>query len=386
MSASSHRSEHTLQTLDGLRGLAILLVVLSHIWVIYPFDDLHQIAPFDGWFKAGSVAVSIFLVLSGFLVTRSMLDGFDRSGSTGPAASLVRRLLRISAQVGLLLVAVTVVAGIDDTDTASDATTKKSVFAVATYTWNWYVRDNAFEARSDLGHLWYLSVELHVFIVLALAIALWGRRRTALTVAVVVLIVGVTWWRWHVYETEGWYSASLRTSTRADAALWGVLAGLLWDRASQWRREAPAAVGAATLLLLAIIFSGTQLGIDAYFKAQGIAVAAAATLFVLAASLDHQSTSPASRLFAARPLRSLGAVSLTLYVWHLPVFHAVTRHTAGWSNISRLILTVVGLGLLVTALHRWVDEPVSRWTRGIGRPRHAKDERGGLEDRDAAHA
>lgn len=159
VSASSHRSEHTLQTLDGLRGLAILLVVLSHIWVIYPFDDLHQIAPFDGWFKAGSVAVSIFLVLSGFLVTRSMLDGFDRSGSTGPAASLVRRLLRISAQVGLLLVAVTVVAGIDDTDTASDATTKKSVFAVATYTWNWYVRDNAFEARSDLGHLWYLSVE-----------------------------------------------------------------------------------------------------------------------------------------------------------------------------------------------------------------------------------
>ncbi|MDT0215267.1 acyltransferase [Rothia sp. ARF10] len=386
MSAAAHRSQRTVKPLDGLRGLAILLVVLSHIWVIYPFDRLDDIAPLDGWFKSGSVAVSIFLVLSGFLVTRSMLGASERSGAAGPAISLLRRALRISAQIGLLLVAVVVLSDVDPTDTASEKTTTNSAFAVATYTWNWYVRDNAFEARSDLGHLWYLSAEMHVFIVLAVAIAVWGRRRAALAVAVGVLIVAVTWWRWHVFETEGWYSASLRTSTRADAALWGVLAALLWERALHWRREAPAVLGSATLLIVAIVFSGSKLGIDAYFKGQGIAIALATTLFVLAGSVDNATSSPAARFFTARPLRTLGAVSLTLYVWHLPVFHLVARHTAGWSNLSRTLVTLAGLALLVTVLHRWVDRPVRRWTRGIGRSHTRSSTVAGTTESDRTHS
>ncbi|SDP02125.1 Peptidoglycan/LPS O-acetylase OafA/YrhL, contains acyltransferase and SGNH-hydrolase domains [Pedococcus dokdonensis] len=363
-----HRpSSPKIPALEGLRGLAILLVVLSHIWVVYPFDRLGEIAPLDGWFKGGSIAVSIFLVLSGFLVTRSLLDAFDDRGASGVGYPLLRRFLRISAQVYLLLVAVLVAAQVDAKDTATEAATSKSTVAVATYTWNWYVREHALEARGDLGHLWYLSVELQVFIALAVAIALWGSRRRALVVGVVVLIVAVTWWRWRVYDVEGWYSASLRTTTRADAALWGILAALLWDRAQRWRREAPAVLGAATLVIVAVVFSGTRLGIDAYFKGQGIAVAIATALFVLAASMPESRTSPAARLLGAAPLRTLGAVSLTLYVWHLPVYWFVSRHTTSWSNLSRTIITVAVLVALVTVLHSFVDEPLRRWTGRIGR-------------------
>jgi peptidoglycan/LPS O-acetylase OafA/YrhL len=358
-----------IHTLEGLRGLAILLVVLSHIWVIYPFDRLGEIAPFDGWFKGGSIGVSIFLVLSGFLVTRSMLQAFDRTGAAGPFFPLVRRFIRISAQVYLLLIAILVVAQVDTKDTNSESATTNSVTAIATYTWNWYVRDHALEARGDLGHLWYLSVELHVFIVLALAIAFWGRRRLALTIGVLVLIGAVTWWRWHIYDIEGWYSASLRTSTRADAALYGILAGLVWDRAQHWRREAAAVLGGATLVILGVVFSGSQLGIDAYFKGQGIVIAAATALFVLAAAMDQSRNHPAARLFGVAPLRGLGTVSLTLYVWHLPVYWFVSRHTASWSNLSRTVVTLVALAILVLILHRVVDEPLRRWTGKLGRSR-----------------
>ena len=367
--ARGRHSQAKIHALEGLRGLAILLVVLSHIWVVYPFDRLGEIAPFDGWFKGGSIGVSIFLVLSGFLITRSMLRAFDRTGASGPIFPLVRRFIRISAQVYLLLIAILVAAQVDMKDTASEATTTKSVTAIATYTWNWYVRDHALEARGDLGHLWYLSVELHVFIVLALAIAFWGRRRMALTVGVLVLIVAVTWWRWHIYDVEGWYSASLRTSTRADAALYGILAGLVWDRAQHWHREAAAVMGGATLVILAVVFSGSQLGIDAYFKGQGIVIAAATALFVLAAAMDQSRHNLAARLFGATPLRSLGTVSLTLYVWHLPVYWFVSRHTSSWSNLSRTVVALVALTILVLILHRFVDDPLKRWTSKLGRSR-----------------
>ena len=110
---------------------------------------------------------------------------------------------------------------------------------------------------------------------------------------------------------------------------------------------------------------------DAYFKGQGIVLAIATTAFVLAAAMDESQHSPAARLFSAAPLRSLGTVSLTLYVWHLPVFWFVSRHTATWSNLSRTAVTLVALTVLVITLHRFVDEPLRRWTGRIGRARPA---------------
>lgn len=358
-------------TFDGLRGLAILVVVLSHAWVVYPFTNLSDIAPFDGWFKAGSIGVSMFLVLSGFLVTRSMLGGLARDGQSAPFTTLLRRFIRISAQVYLAVAVIVIVAQVDDSDTATSFATTNSARAIVTYTWNWYVRDNALDARGDLGHLWYLSVEMQFFAVLAVVLALWGRHRLKIAVGVAILLVVATWWRWHVYQTEGWYSASLRTSTRVDAALYGVLAALLWDKLAVVRRDATAIIGAAALVIIGVIFSASRLGIDAYFGWQGIAIAAATTLFVAAASADHVRDNPAVRLFNLKVLRGLGSSSLTIYVWHLPLFHAITRHTPSWDDSARAMVAVVLLIAITMLLHRLVDEPLKRWTARIGRSRPA---------------
>ncbi|WP_169743046.1 acyltransferase family protein [Knoellia subterranea] len=363
----TERSNSRNATLDGLRGLAVFLVVLAHVWIVYPFDRLEDIAPLDGWFRGGNIAVSMLLVLSGFLFTRSLLRAHETSGPSGLLGPLLRRTLRISAQIYLVLLAVLVLAEVDSTDTTSPDTNTRSAVAIGTYTWNWYVRDHALDARPDLGHLWYLNAELHVFLLLTLAIAFWGRRRTLLTIGVVALIAAVTWWRWYVHDTEGWYSASLRTSTRADAALYGVLAGLMWDRVQQWRREAPAAAGASALLIIGTIFSCSMLGIDAYFKGQGIVIAFATAVFVVAASMGGTDGGPVGRLFGSAPLTRLGTVSLTLYVWHLPVYWFMSRHTKDWSNLSRAMATAAVLIVLVSLVHRFVDEPVRRWTSNLMR-------------------
>ena len=118
--------------LDGLRGLAIVLVVLSHGWTVYPFDDIATIAPFDALLLAGNVAVTVFLVISGYLVTRSMLMARDAHGASGPWRTFSRRFLRISASVAVLLLAVGVMSETDTTDTDSQAATQKSILHVAT--------------------------------------------------------------------------------------------------------------------------------------------------------------------------------------------------------------------------------------------------------------
>ena len=57
--------------LDGLRGAVCLLVVLSHAWAIAPADMIARTGGMQGFFLAGNLGVSVFLVLGSYLVTRA---------------------------------------------------------------------------------------------------------------------------------------------------------------------------------------------------------------------------------------------------------------------------------------------------------------------------
>jgi peptidoglycan/LPS O-acetylase OafA/YrhL len=58
---------------------------------------------------------------------------------------------------------------------------------------------------------------------------------------------------------------------------------------------------------------------------------------------------------------------LLLYVWHLPLYWFVSRHTTTWSSLTRTLVTLAALAVLAVLLHRFVDEPVRRWTARLGR-------------------
>ncbi|WP_460435538.1 acyltransferase family protein [Angustibacter speluncae] len=353
--------------LDGLRGVAVTLVVLSHAWVLHPFDRLDEIDPLDSLFRSGSVAVTIFLVVSGFLVTRSMLDARRSHGAGAPFGALLRRVVRIGAQVALLLVTLLVVKQVDRTDPASQEVTWDGLVRGVTFTLNTYMRDNALSARADIGHLWYLSVEMQFFVVAAVVVALWASRTRQLVVALVVLVLLVTWWRWHVYDVEGWYSAALRTTTRVDGLLYGALAALVADRVARRRTDFSALLSASALVVLGVVASTARLDIEAYFKVQGVVLAVATTLLVLA-SQHTDGSSLVERALGWAPLRRLGVASLTVYVWHLPLFWLVSRHTPDWSAPARAVVGGIALVVLVVVLERLVEGPVRRWSSRLGRP------------------
>ncbi|WP_392541979.1 acyltransferase family protein [Oryzobacter telluris] len=345
--------------LDGVRGLAILLVVLSHSWKVWPEDRRGDLGSFAALFASGSVAVSIFFVITGFLVTRTFTARLDAVGPVGPLAWFTGRLLRISVQVWVLLAAVLLASRFDPTDVTPAAVTRESLVSAATYTWNTYVRDNALSARSDIGALYFLCIDVQVLSALLLAVLVLARARRVLTIGVLVLLVGSSVWRALSYQQDGWFHATLTTTTRMDAILWGVAAALLADRLVALRRDGDGLLGAATLVVLGCVASTAFWGLEAYFTVVGPVVGAGTALVVLADTTGRPRAGYADRLWSWRPFVVLGRASLTVFLWHIPIFEAVARHTPQWHPLPRTLVAAALLVVVVVVVERFVARPVT---------------------------
>jgi len=120
---------------DGLRGVAIVLVVLSHGWQLWPVDWIDSHAWVRPFFRNGNSGVTVFLVAGGFLMTRALTA---RRGLTAmrPDTALVRRIARVGPSLWLFLVVVVLVAAVDGTTDTWHADVGASVLHVVTYTWN----------------------------------------------------------------------------------------------------------------------------------------------------------------------------------------------------------------------------------------------------------
>jgi len=348
--------------LDGIRGLAIVLVLLHHGWALWPAENLSS-----GWqrvvFHSGNIGVSIFFVVGAFLATRSLLGRVDSPRDLVPDVVLVRRYIRLSGQLVVLLVAVLVVTALDDASSYPDANTGSSVWRVLTYTFNWYLVDHAFTARPDLGHLWYLSVDLQVFVLVLVLVYLLGRYRVWLLTVLGTLVVFALFWRSHAFESEGEYRAMLQTVSRMDAPLMGALAATALPYLTRLQRQARSVLVASVVSLLPLlVLTDTE---ASFMGWPGAAVSVALGLFVLGSVL-----APAPRALrvtlGSAPLVFLGRRSLSIYLWHYPVFWWVARHTTDWHWEARTVLGLALTFLIAELSERLVEVRVQRWLAAPG--------------------
>ncbi|MGG5257270.1 acyltransferase family protein [Phycicoccus avicenniae] len=355
--SSLHTLAERSRPLDGLRGLAIALVVLYHCHVVWPADERPQLGSLSALFGGGNIAVSAFFVISGYLVTERLLASAERRRLLGPLLYLEQRTVRIALQVYVLLVVLFVVWKVDPTDTASERATVRSFVAVATFTFNTFVRDDPLGARSDVGPLYFLSIDVQYFAVATVLVVLLARFRKALVALAVVAFVVVCAWRWHLYLEEGWYRAALTAVARIDGLVAGsAAAAFLHGRPTpRWlARSAGGLAGAGFVVLVGLLVSTAFVGIDGYFGWQGVVASIAATLTVvgLANGADPATLTP--RLLSSRPLVFLGQASLTIFLWHMPIYQFVRRHTEGWDTLPRLLAAVILLVAVVAVVHRLV--------------------------------
>jgi peptidoglycan/LPS O-acetylase OafA/YrhL len=336
--------------LEGLRGVAILLVLLFHA-------DLLGVT-------GGFIGVDVFFVLSGFLITGLLLRERERSGRISLRDFYARRARRILPAAAVVLVATLaaawfVLAPLDLVSLAGDAV------AVALSVGNIHFAINAtdyFAAEappSPLLHYWSLGVEEQFYLIwpaLLIAAMRFGRPRTSAAVALaIVTVVSCLAAVVLTGPAQAWAFFSL--GTRAwQLALGGLLAALAVPLA-RLPRKALAPVGwfgLAGIVAAAFLYDSSMAypGVAALLPALGAAA-------VVAAGEGRLSV---GRLLATRPLRFLGRISYSLYLVHWPLFVLPAAALAIGETLSlevRLGLTVVAI-VLGWASYRWVEEPIHR--------------------------
>lgn len=343
-----------LAAMDSLRGIAIIVVVLSHGWILWPIEWIDAHAWVRPVFRSGNFAVTIFFVTTGLLVHRSLSAHGMANMSLG--LGIARRVVRV-APVVLVAVPLVVLASVFVDDPTPSRTNWKTMFHVSTYTWNWYLQTDAIDSRWDLGHLWYLSVDMQAFVALTVLLYFVRRRPVAQVAMLGGLLLLLTWWRMHVTELEPVLNVLLRTTARMDAIVVGMLLGaiLALTPADAVSPRARSLTGAATLIaLLPLLWYCSD---DGRFLHWGV------TLLELDLALLLGSIALGARILTSDRLSFLsflGRHSLVIYVWHYPAFAAVEARTSDWAWPPRAVVALLVTVALCVATHYLLERHVAR--------------------------
>jgi peptidoglycan/LPS O-acetylase OafA/YrhL len=340
------------RSLDGVRGLAILFVLLSHV----------QSLPFGG----GFIGVDLFFVLSGFLITTLLLEERRETGTVSLKAFYVRRALRLlPALVAMLAAMVVLVAVFDAPGEAANART--SAVMTLLYSSNWFMAYKAFP-YPGLFATWSLSVEEQFYLVWPLLLITLmklkfpPRGMVAVVAAGMLLSAGL---RALLWKTTGSFErVFFGSDTHADGLLAGSLAGLLlsqgWVPPSRLLKLA-----AHVVLGVLILFLYWGWLADDYVLAGGLFILnLGMTALVVALVRD-----PGPLLlgfFEFGPLAWLGRISYGVYLWHMVLF--------GWSGRVPLLKRAgswpltIALTIAVAALSFYLlERPLLRLKRRFSR-------------------
>lgn len=342
--------------IDGLRALAILLVVGYHVWL--------------GRVSGG---VDVFLMLSAFFLTRTFLTRMQSGVRVSPlerAVGVFRRLIPAAA--------VTLLAVLGVAHALYPASRWPSIWeqtwASLLYVQNWVLSADAvnYYVRSDipspLQHFWSLSVQGQAFVIwiLILAVCQVAARRWSLSPARVVgTAFGV------VFAVSLAYSI-IRTATVQEAAyfdtfarLWEFAAGsLLVVALPHLRLPARARAVLGWLGLAGLVSVGMLLDVQGGFPGFLALWPILSAAAIVAAGTGDAPTLP-TRILGSRAMRSVGTDAYALYLVHWPVL--VT-----WMVLQRdqNVGIIAGVGVvalslvLARLLTRFVDAPLRSWRRG----------------------
>lgn len=341
-------AEDRLVHLDLLRGVAALMVCLSHA----PFF-LGRAGEGASWLAipALGVGVDLFFAISGFVVALSLQNLHQRSGACESAASAfyIRRLARIIPLCWTVLI----VMGLIAIALPRTMLPWADLVSAATFTANGHF-GRCFGGATSCGganflhHTWSLALELQFYLVAPALFLIPVRVLRGITLA--VLFIGL-------FFLRPWQT-SLAWAFRIEALLLGFWIGREWVAHRDWRwawrvpaLRWPELIGLLTVMaLLPRIMIGPLSGVGI------VSVAAIAGWIVVRSAL-----SPAllSNDIAVRIGSSLGAWSYAIYLIHPPIMIAI-----GWSGLASLI----GFGGAL-ALSMAIVIAVSWWmTRAIGDP------------------
>jgi peptidoglycan/LPS O-acetylase OafA/YrhL len=362
--------------LDGLRAIAILLVIGCHYQAFA--------APLRGLLKFGWVGVDVFFVLSGFLITSILLKA---KGSPGALRRFYeRRCRRILPPllIALTLYSIGCLLSGDRSFFSIPSLVKNGLFLQAFTNSKALFSGLAGHRLTSLqvgtlppaadgiagpmsasaSILWSLSIEEYFYLLWA-PVVLWLSRR-GITLVACSICVAEFMVRWLCFSGRGDYFSIFY---RFDALIYGAMLALAMDSiarnpgAARWWLSATLAASLAVLsgtLLMIRPILGLEIRASAPFMVVGlpmisITVASLVGLLVLkAGSLD-----PSARFLRSWPMRSVGTISYTLYLVHI-FFYLVLTRTLGAGLLGAVGSTLAAM-LFATVSWKLVEAPILGW-------------------------
>ena len=343
--------------LDGLRTVAVLLVLWHHLW--QPGLEPH-------WARRGSafVGVDVFFVLSGFLISRLLLDEHARSGGIDLRGFFARRAWRL-APLALVVVGAVAVAAAIDPDlffrTGNDVAPWRSVLAAAGYHMNLVQMLESSHHVWALTHTWSLSVEAQFYVVWPLAVVVLLRRRPeraavvlgALAAGVVVASTAVRLLADHAGHTDYVYNS---LESRAGQ----LCAGALLAAVSVARPRLAALLARLGWPALAIVL---MIGFHDITPGPPVLLydmLSVVSVVLVAAAAGFAGPSRFTTTLSTAPMQWIGVRSYALYLVHYPIFLALTPDATGLGRAATLGIRVVAAFVVADLAHRCVELPAMR--------------------------
>jgi peptidoglycan/LPS O-acetylase OafA/YrhL len=286
--------ERRIVSLDGLRGLAILMVMLFHF----------------GQFRFGWTGVDLFFVLSGFLITGILLDTRDAQNYFG--AFYMRRLLRIAPLYYFSLLVIFF------------AFRPEGLPWYALYAQNWLSL-----SIPEATHFWSLAVEEQFYLVWPCVVYMCGAERVVLRISAAG-IVASNGLRFALLSHVSHGVVYTNPFTRMDALLWGAACACLLRKPAWVDRLRPHAgwMPLLTLAAFAIWRFSPVIGPPVNVTIQRLGYPAISFSFaalLVSVVLTAEGRSWIQWFLDSSPMRAMGKYSYAAYIWQLLVLEQVHR-------------------------------------------------------------
>jgi peptidoglycan/LPS O-acetylase OafA/YrhL len=355
-------------SIDGLRTVAIYLVVLFHAGVVGVAN--------------GFIGVDVFFVLSGYLVTNMMMSEHRRTGRLSLRRFYARRVRRLLPAAVVLVVIVSglttlVLPRLTRLTFVDDA--RSSLLYVA----NWHFLGEATDyfaddvGRSPFLHFWSLAIEeqfyfVYPLVLVGLLLAARQAKRSALVPWTLAALMALSLMRQLTVAGDDPLRAYYGTDARLYQLLAGAVLAAAWQTRAAWPTADRVLVGRVTvagvvamLAVAGILLTGTD-AVDLSASSRGILATALTVATII--GIELATGSLVGRALARRTMVYLGQISYGTYLWHWPLM-VMAREVVDLSPWQMAVFAGLGATVMAALSYHFIERPIRRSRPFDGVPR-----------------
>lgn len=344
--------------LDGIRAIAVIMVLAYHLKLAL--------------FKSGFLGVTVFFVLSGYLITGILISEVEEEGTIDLKNFWLRRIRRLVPAVMSMAVVIIFVSAVVNRIIFTKGC-KDFLASVLGFNnwWQIFNKVSYFEAAgvpSPFTHCWSLAIETQFYLIYPLILlGIYklaksrgeGRAKRGLLFAGVTLLLALISVILMIVLFDPQQDASrvyYGTDKRAFSLLFGALLAILWDYRMVPRRLSASvnmvlgSVSFAVLLVMTIAINGSS----NFWYRGGQFVGTILTVLVIYTVLGRKTW--LSRFLSNPVLKWIGDRSYSIYLWHYPIILLISKgiKASWWITLIEIVLSVV----LAELSYRFIETPI----------------------------